>query len=228
MALESGEVQTSGGFAASAVNLAPPVADVVHLAFNSDGSQLAALGRDGTVVVWNWANGELVSEYSPDDSQQGAQFDAIAFVQGDDWLALAASAPQAQLELRERATWTLVDRFNLDLGRAADLALDAGGQTLLAASPGGSLVRWPMDQASWLELACARAGRNLSYDAWLKAFPTAKPGETTDAQICDAYPIDVSFAEALVAEAARRSTIVDQTAWLTVWRCWNKPAGMSA
>ena len=151
MALESGEVQTYGGFEASAVSLAPRVTGVVDLAFNSDGSQLAALDRDGTVVIWNWANGELVSEYSPDASQEGIQFGAIAFVQGDAWLALTTSAPQ--LELRERSTWTVVDRFTLDFGRAADLALDAAGQTLVAALP-GSLMDWPMDQGRWLELAC--------------------------------------------------------------------------
>ncbi len=200
IALESGDVQTSGGFAAGARNLTPRVLGAVDLAFDSTGQQLAALGRDGVVTIWNWTTGEVVAENSPDESQLPRLFDAIAFVRGNDWLALASNGTGTpQLALWERKTRTLVDRFRLD-GAAADLAVSAGGETLTAALP-GRVVRWPMDQARWLELACDRAGRNLSYDAWRKAFPNAEQDDTKDALICDGYPLDVSFSEALVDEA---------------------------
>ncbi len=207
MALESGVIQTFDGAATKA--LTSGVKKAVDIAFSSDGDYLAALNEKGQVSLWAWAGDEPVELYEPKLGGQG--FAAIEFVQGDAWLALAVDPPakpsqavdplaqpsQAQVALWDRQTKSLVHRF--DLGPSvADLALSADGSTLLAALPGFTM-RWPMEPARWRELACARARRNLSYDAWRKAFPGA---DFKDAQICGG-PLDISFAQALVDEAER-------------------------
>ena len=88
--------------------------------------------------------------------------------------------------------------FDLDFGGSVDLAFDAVGQTLISVQPDG-LARWPMDQAAWLELACSRAHRNLSYQAWRTGFPAEENYDS--ARICPDFPLDVSFANTLVEEA---------------------------
>jgi hypothetical protein len=193
LALETGVIQTFDRAATTA--LASQVKGAVDVAFSSDGDYLAALDEKGQVSIWAWTGAEPVELYEPDLGK--LTFVAIEFAQGDAWLALATTGHQ--LALWDRRSESLIHRFDLPRS-VADLALSADGSTLLAALP-GSTVRWPMEPARWLELACARAGgRNLSYDAWRKAFPNADP---EDARICPG-PLDISFAQALVIEAERK------------------------
>ncbi|WP_230689039.1 TIR domain-containing protein [Micromonospora sp. WMMC415] len=42
----------------------------------------------------------------------------------------------------------------------------AGTVELLTATSGGSLVRWPMNDHVWLQIACQTAGRNLTVSEW--------------------------------------------------------------
>ena len=167
---------------------------LVDLAFSTDGRFLAALGKTGQVRIWNWSNGELVNQ--SESPERESEFSAIDFVYGDAWLAITSNVPQ--LELWERGTWKKVAAFDLDSGSSADL--DAVGQTLISVQPGG-LARWPMDQATWLELACTRAHRNLSYQAWRTGFPAEENYDS--ARICPDFPLDVSFANTLVDEAKK-------------------------
>ena len=196
LALASGVIQTFDGVATNA--LTPRMKnDAVDVAFSSDGDYLAAMDEKGQVSIWAWTGAEPVELYEPDLGK--LPFVAIEFAQDDAWLALATTGHE--LALWDRQSESLIHRFDLPHS-VADLALSADGSTLLAALP-GSTVRWPMEPARWLKLACARAGgRNLSYDAWRKAFPNADRDNPKDARICPG-PLDISFAQALVTEAER-------------------------
>jgi hypothetical protein len=167
-----------------------------------------------------------------DFGTRGKRYDAVEFLQDGAWLALAAhpSDPQAtpapgakpapeatqasapQLELwQPGARPQPVATFKLAGGQAADLAFDAGSQTLTWLGPEG-VVRWPMARDRWLKLACQRAGRNLSYEVWRAAYPLdADKNNTQSALVCRPLivTLDRSFAEALVAEA--RQAIDDCT-----------------
>ena len=92
--------------------------------------------------------------------------------------------------------------FALDSGRSADLAFDPVRQTLISVQP-GKLVRWPMNLATWSELACVRAQRDLSYSAWRTSFPGEKNYDS--ARICPDYHyrLDVAFANARLEEAKK-------------------------
>ena len=129
-------------------------------------SLLAALGKTGQVRIWDWSNNELVDQSEVSAGER--EFSAIDFVYGDAWLAIASNVPQ--LEAVGEGDLEKVAMFDLDFGGSADLAFDAVGQTLISIQPGG-LARWPMDPATWLELAWARAQRNLSYRPGARPFP---------------------------------------------------------
>lgn len=223
LATESGVVQIYSLFTPIPENLSPSVPGIADLAFSSDGRVLAALSRTGVVKVWDWTTKALDEEYDFDVS--GKQYDAIEFLNGDAWLALAAiqaeSQPSSasgensnvpsglQLELWQRgAQPQLVTTFQRAGQRATDLAFDPVTRSLIWLQPQG-LTRWPMDPAGWLELACTRAGRNLSYDAWRTAFPAADKNDFGDALVCRHFPLDRSFADASVKQA--REAIDDCT-----------------
>ena len=197
LGLASGQVVRYNLAAAEAANLPRPVPEIVDLAFAADGSKLAALGSGGLIKIWDWSNQQTLSERTLEHNDTSSQFDAIEFMADDVWLAIATNAPD--LEIWEWDTWTRVEKTGPEVERYTDLAYDVAGQTLLAVQPGG-VLRWPMDQARWKAMACARARRNLSYDAWRVAFPAADIEDTADARVCD-FPLDSSFADALVQEA---------------------------
>ncbi|MCB0229917.1 MAG: hypothetical protein KDH90_12460 [Anaerolineae bacterium] len=175
------------------------VRDLTDLAFNVSGTYLAALGSQGLVRVWNLEDGTVEHESEPGDNEEydkETRFDEIAFV-GDEWLSISISAPD------EIGMWTLktaeqVATFNLGSTAILDLAYDSHQQMLVALEP-DRILRWTMSPQQWLELACARAGRNLSFDEWQRAFPDQQD-EYKSARICK-YPLDISFAEAKIKEA---------------------------
>ncbi|HRI55537.1 MAG TPA: hypothetical protein PK170_00405 [Anaerolineae bacterium] len=217
-------VQIYSLFTSIPEDLSPPVPGIADLAFSSDGRVVAALSRNGVVKVWDWVEKARVEEYDFTGASN-IQYDAIEFLNGDAWLALAASPAESQpssasgensndpsapqLKLWQRGAQPQpVTTFQLAGQRASDLAFNPATQSLTWLQPRG-LTRWPMDPAGWLELACTRAGRNLSYDAWRTAFPAADKNDFGDALVCRHFPLDRSFADASVKQA--REAIDDCT-----------------
>ena len=175
-----------------------PVPGLTDLSFSMNGERLAALGERGLLHAWTWQNGVTIHESEASEGEQGAtRFTAVTFVNG--WLAVAAADP-VKIQL-----WTVGQAepvstpLVLAAGRVSDLVFDPGQQMLTVIQP-SRIVHWPMSQGNWLALACTRAGRNLGYDAWLRAFPGQN--SFAAAKICD-YSLDASFASQMVTEANR-------------------------
>ncbi len=64
-------------------------------------------------------------------------------------------------------------------GTAAATVFDPDGTHLLVGSAGNRLTRWDMTEDSWIRIACATAGRNLTADEWRQLVGTPPPASLT-------------------------------------------------
>ena len=152
---------------------------VSAVTFNSDGSLIAAGARDGTIKVWNVANGNVVQEFP------GHQLpvDFLAYDPDGNWLISASGGDRQTERPAEIRIWDASD--GKLFGEVSDLpnhvpaiSLSTDGRYLVYCSPQNSVssteIRFwdlaeqkvvqklPADSAAIFHLAFSRDGRRLA------------------------------------------------------------------
>ncbi len=134
---------------------------VSKVAFSPDGTTLALAAREGTVRLWNVESRQMLGELLT------GQRSIERFAFSPDGATLALAARDGTLRL-----WDLASRQPLGEpltgheGTVLTLAFSSDGKTLASAESYGTVRLWDVNPASWAELACRRANRNLSLAEW--------------------------------------------------------------
>jgi WD40 repeat protein len=141
--------------------------NVWALAFSPDGETLATGSADETIQLWDMASGDPVGD--PIQGHEGG-VTSLAFSPDGDLLAsggLDAEVHLTDLASRQRVGPPLTghtDTIN-------DLTFNPNGDRLISASHDTNVFLWNMKVSDWIEMACERAGRNLTQAEWETYFP---------------------------------------------------------
>jgi hypothetical protein len=155
------------------------------LAFTFDDNGLVVGDRTGLISLIDLTSGAVSPDRFP--SLHGPVV-AVQFV--DDGRLLAISQDGAiwmfdatsRLPLGPPIVWaTRPDDYSYQGGYLP--SWDVRAQHLLVTDPQG-LRLWNIDPATWPEIACERAGRNLSRDEWARYMPADEPYRRT----CSQFP----------------------------------------
>ncbi len=156
---------------------------IISLAFDYDGKLLASGGKDGRIVIWTLADGNVVYSipnpspvtaltFSPD--RPGTNTSAV----------IAYGTSEGKLYI-----WDLANRraiapaFPGINGTVTSLQFSPTQQAIVSGSDTGQVLWWDLSPESWIEKACQVARRNLTQAEWAQYFP-GDPYRKT----CPAYP----------------------------------------
>jgi WD40 repeat protein len=138
-------------------------APVDHLAFSSDGRELAASSL-GAVYLW--------------DVETGADLPALQIEGGDvtsllfnrDGQTLIIGMSDNSIILWDIAAGRRLGTLRGHTGPVNVLALSPDGKTLVSGSDDATVVLWQIDEEDWKRIACHTAGRNLTLEEWRRYF----------------------------------------------------------
>jgi WD40 repeat protein len=151
------------------------------VAFSPDGKTLVSGSLDQTVILWNVASQQMMGQplhghqnfiygvaFSPDGKTvASASFDQTVIL----W-DVATHQPVGQpLRGHSSVVWSV--------------AFAPDSKTLASSSGDESIILWNLDMESWIELACQRAGRNLTRAEWTQYF-SDEPYHAT----CPQWPLE--------------------------------------
>jgi WD40 repeat protein len=144
------------------------------LAFSPDGETLATGSADETIQFWDVTSGERIGD--PIFGHEGG-VTSLAF--SPDGQVLASSGLDdvillTDLESRQRLGPPLIGHDDI----VNSIVFSPDGDWLASVSHDTSVFLWNMDVEDWIEMACERAGRNLSQSEWQTYFPGDEYRET--------------------------------------------------
>lgn len=139
------------------VDLPEGDANVISLAFSSDGGLLAAGTEGGTVLLIDVVKGQILGTLNTHrDYVRGVAFSpdgaTLASASDDEAMILWDVAAQRQL------TEPLLSRT----GSLHSVAFSPDGTAVAAGTIDRGVVLWSLEPASWDRVACLRAGRDLT------------------------------------------------------------------
>lgn len=142
---------------------------------SQDGSRLAIVESDRSVVVHEVSSGEVVAELPADSHNEAPLFVGperlvVRSVTGDVRLWDVSTARSLGV-LAEAPSWPPSLEFGTG-GYTPMLGRD--GKSFWFTQP-GEFVRITADPASWIKSACSAAGRSLTLSEWDKLIPLDEP-----------------------------------------------------
>ncbi len=152
---------------------------VIHVAYSPNGEWLLTFGQTGTVIVRDAESLQPTSTALVDAPQGVSGFHQIGFPQSGEQVVTSVDSRPRLFDL---ASGTLIgEAFPGDVGASVNVSADGAAATSIV---GDDALIWNLDTATWVELACAAAGRNLSTTEW------AAYGSPNDAAptTCDQWP----------------------------------------
>ena len=148
--------------------------NVWTLSFSPDGKMLATGSSDETIQLWDMPSLQPVG-----NPILGHEFGVSSITFSPDGKILASGGLDAvilltDLESRQRLGPPLTDHTDT----INNLAFSPDGKRLVSASHDSNVFLWNMDVENWIEMACQRAGRNLTPAEWATYFPGDEYRET--------------------------------------------------
>ena len=147
---------------------------VLDAAFSPDGSRLAIYLSDGSVLMWNTQDWRQVPGPPTTEHTDGESQSWLEFTPDSKGLVTAGSYG---VQLWHPATWPVGLRLPIESG-ASNQAHFLSEDRLVTNTESGDIRTWPLDISTWIDLACARAGRDLSESEWRNAAPGREPQPT--------------------------------------------------
>jgi WD40 repeat protein len=156
---------------------------IISLDFDYEGKLLASGGKDGLIVIWSLADGNVIQSI-PNPSP----ITALAFSSNHSGTTtqavLAYGTSEGKLYLWDLTDHRLVAPAFLGInGTVTSLQFSPTQPALVSGSDTGQVLWWDLSPDSFLEKACQVAGRNLTHAEWAQYFP-GEPYRIT----CLAYP----------------------------------------
>jgi WD40 repeat protein len=141
--------------------------NVWALAFSPDGETLATGSADETIQLW-----EVVSLEPVGDPIQGHEGGVTSLAFSPNGEVLASGGLDAEILLtdlgsRQRVGPPLTGHTDV----INSLTFSPGGDRLVSVSHDSNVFLWNMEISDWIEMACERAGRNMTQAEWETYFP---------------------------------------------------------
>jgi len=153
--------------------------DIYALAVSPDGTQFATASTDEIVLLWDLESGERIG-----DPILGHEFGVVSLAYSGDGATLASGGIDQKVMIRDLASRQRVGpMLEGHQGAVSSLAFSPTGDRLLSGGHDGMVYLWPMELKQWMELACDRAGRNMTQEEWTTYF-----GDEPYQRTCHEYP----------------------------------------
>ncbi len=135
---------------------------ITSLAFDPQGGTLASGDQDGTIYLIDVDNGYIGNIPLGGFS---VSFTSLAF--SPDGSTLASGTDQGAMFLWDVGSGQVIGKpFQKGNQPLTGLAYSPDGRLIYAASQDGEVSQWDVDYESWVQRACAIAGRSLDRDEW--------------------------------------------------------------
>jgi WD40 repeat protein len=144
--------------------LAGHTAGVRTLAFSPDGTLLASAGLDSKVILWNTKTWESVMTL-----EAGSRVWALAFSPDG---TLATANEDGSLGVWQNGSENTLVKLLGHSDTVWSVAFSSDGYWLVSSSEDGTVRFWPALLGNVRELACQKAGRNLTLTEWQEMFGT--------------------------------------------------------
>jgi WD40 repeat protein len=140
--------------------------DIYAIEISPDGTQFATASTDEVVLLWDLNSGERIG-----DPLLGHEFGVVSLAYSGDGVLLASGGIDHKIILRDLASRQRVGPVLEGHQEAvSSLSFSPSGKWLLSGGHDGLVFLWPMDTDLWIDIACDRAGRNMTQDEWSTYF----------------------------------------------------------
>ena len=153
--------------------------DIYDVEVSSNGNQFATASTDEVVMLRDIETGDLVG-----DPILGHEFGVVSLAFSKDGVMLASGGIDEKIMIRDLGTRQRVGpMLAAHQGSVSSLAFSPSGDSMLSGGQDGMVYLWPMGTEVWKEIACERAGRNMTSEEWTTYF-----GADTYRETCSNFP----------------------------------------
>jgi WD40 repeat protein len=143
------------------------------VAFNAEGTLMAASSPSHSVTLWNVKDWQPIAPVLYGHSQTVS---SVAFA--PDGKVLASGGADGDIRLWDIKTHESIGSLSLQPEEVKSIAFAPDGKMLASVDAKDAIVLWNADLQGWISRACAIANRNLTAKEWTTYFG-AKPYQRT-------------------------------------------------